>query len=752
MPTSEDLRAEIERTLGFFPAFITSSLDSPEDLERIWRAGLSASLRDPLPPLLKQRLLASLASLASIARYCGPPSGPVLEAQPRPSPGRTHDEGAYRDLVENAADLILRLDPGGRILFANRRSKPLLGYVPEDLRGLAVAELVHPDAKAPFAAALSRVLAGAPVVRLETSLLTWDGRGVPLDGALTCSDAADAPRALTAVFRDLTDRREVEQRRDEFLSTVSHELRTPLASVQVSLNLLALETQGSLSLRARAVVLVAHRNCARLGRLLNDILLFERMRTGRLSFQLRPVSLAAVVEEAVDAERPEACRKGVGLLIEYPLPDVEVRVDPGRLGQALGNLLTNAVRFSPTGTTVRVEVSRAGGPVRVSVTDEGPGIPPELRDRVFERFTRASGSGATDRGGAGLGLSIVKGILERLGGQVGFTKPPGSGTTFYFELPEWLPEGTSTVTPPAEDARGAVLVYQPEPQVATVLGLWLARAGYRVDIATDALEAGPLMRRNRYAAVALDLSSAREETATVLREVRASATPPQDLLLGVRARARPVGRPGGGAGLLVAAWRHAPPDPAALLAAITEEAGAATVPVCLAETEAERQSLDFARSTLQRLALRACPVPTLEKAQACALPEPLAPPESLVPPESLAPPESLVPPEPLVPSEPLVPQPDGRFQLVISELPVPESAAQTSAPSEAADPVIVPPGSSPFRVRVLVLSARKGVPERSLPLAVTVSSSSLSDAAWVTLLRSLIGGGRAPQRREEGEP
>jgi signal transduction histidine kinase len=193
------------------------------------------------------------------------------------------------------------------------------------------------------------------------------------------------------------------------------------------------------------MVQIAHDNCQRLVRLINDLLDFQKIEAGKMTFREQPVELVALVDAAVTENRPYADPKRVRFEVVAEVADAWVLADSDRLLQVMSNLMSNAVKFSPAGDTVAVSVARRDDRIRVAVTDRGPGVPEAFRPKLFEKFAQADASDTRQRGGTGLGLRICKRIVEHLGGEIGFTIEPNRATTFYFDLPE-LP-GQSRVAP-----------------------------------------------------------------------------------------------------------------------------------------------------------------------------------------------------------------------------------------------------------------------------------------------------------------
>jgi signal transduction histidine kinase len=273
------------------------------------------------------------------------------------------------------------------------------------------------------------------------------GRGeLPVVPSLRIREIDDVAQALGRAFRIIEDRtherdhaaieREVAEKaarvKSEFIATVSHELRTPLTAITASLGLLAGDAQSQFDPASERLVTIAYNNCQRLARLVDDILDIEKLEAGKLAFDFRQVDLASLLEQVVDSSRSLAEKGRVRLVLRRAAP-AEVHADPDRLTQILANLISNAIKFSPPNGEVVVVLDRAGENARVSVIDQGPGVPPDFRARLFEKF--AQGANAAHKGGTGLGLSIAREIARRLGGEIDFADAPGGGAIFCVVLP-----------------------------------------------------------------------------------------------------------------------------------------------------------------------------------------------------------------------------------------------------------------------------------------------------------------------------
>jgi len=225
----------------------------------------------------------------------------------------------------------------------------------------------------------------------------------------------------------------------QFLSTVSHELRTPLTSIIGSLELVNNGVLGELPDKAKPVLGIAARNGRQLANLINDLLDLQKMETGEISFQLTPIEANDLVQEAVDSNTGYADKLGISVSFEPFGKDCRIMGERNRLIQVMNNLLSNALKFSDEGGTVRVRVEDLDGRVRISVQDSGVGIPEGAEERVFGKFSQVDSSDVRRVGGTGLGLNITKEIVERHGATINYDSELGVGTTFYLEF-DHLPE------------------------------------------------------------------------------------------------------------------------------------------------------------------------------------------------------------------------------------------------------------------------------------------------------------------------
>jgi len=235
------------------------------------------------------------------------------------------------------------------------------------------------------------------------------------------------------IFRDLTRRREIERMKSEFVSVVSHELRTPLTSIHGSLALLASGLLRGVSGKGERMLDIAVSNTDRLIRLLNDILDVEKLDSGKMEIRQMRCGAGELIEHAIEVMRPMAQSQHITLSSKQS--NLFIYADRDRIIQCLTNLLSNGIKFSESGGTVKVTATAIGTHAQFEVSDHGRGIPEHKRNAIFERFQQVDTSDSRKRGGTGLGLAITRSIVEQHGGKIWVDSQLGVGSTFFFTVP-----------------------------------------------------------------------------------------------------------------------------------------------------------------------------------------------------------------------------------------------------------------------------------------------------------------------------
>jgi CheY-like chemotaxis protein len=267
------------------------------------------------------------------------------------------------------------------------------------------------------------------------------------------------------------------------------------------------------------MVTIAERNCVRLTGLVNDILDLERLEQGRLHMEMGEVAFADVLARTREAVQAFAAERQVA--VEMEATTVTVQGDGGRLVQVLVNLVSNAAKFSPAGTAVRVTVRESGGRVRVEVIDRGRGVPAALRAAIFERFRQVESSDARDKGGSGLGLAICKAIVEQHGGEIGVESAEGRGSTFWFEIPSAPAADRFLEMFRGAEGRPDVILADHDATLLGVLVRQLVGDGVRVRVVFDAAEAEQAIRESAPRLLVVDLGLPEGEGGRLLDHLRA---------------------------------------------------------------------------------------------------------------------------------------------------------------------------------------------------------------------------------------
>lgn len=240
---------------------------------------------------------------------------------------------------------------------------------------------------------------------------------------------------LYGIAHDITEKKEVERRVSEFYSTVSHELRTPLTSIRAALGLIEGGMTGAISSETMEYVSIARDNSDRLIRLINDILDIRRLEANKLEMKIEHIIPIDLIETTIDSLRAFAEERGVAVSFTIESHGRDIVGDRDRLVQVLTNLISNAIKYTPRGKSVRINSANSGANVKISVTDQGPGIAEEQMQGLFGLFQQLSCVENEFNTGSGLGLAISKALVDKLGGSIGAESKFGDGATFWFEVP-----------------------------------------------------------------------------------------------------------------------------------------------------------------------------------------------------------------------------------------------------------------------------------------------------------------------------
>ncbi len=343
-------------------------------------------------------------------------------------------EAKNRAILEALPDTLFRLTKEGQLL---------------DLRpSLHGACFFHND-KEQLPDDLGALLPARAAQEIEQTMFSVLERGQPMAIEFDCHagsqttyfEARIVPSNhddVLVLIRDITERKRIELMRTEFISLLTHDVREGLTSIRGSLGLLAGANSLALPPQVRTLVSIAHNNSERLLRLIADILDIEAIEAGQMQFHFEPVNLSQLLLDSVDLFRQNNSEHFRGSFeFTHFTENLFVYADKERLSQVISTLLFNAVKFSPSDSSILIALQRFGKFIRFAITDAGPSIPDTFRDRIFQKFAQIDTSLSRQQGDAALGLSLSKAIIEKLSGIIGFEPSTTGGNTFYFELLEW---------------------------------------------------------------------------------------------------------------------------------------------------------------------------------------------------------------------------------------------------------------------------------------------------------------------------
>jgi two-component system phosphate regulon sensor histidine kinase PhoR len=353
-----------------------------------------------------------------------------IETSQRKQQQTAVDAKAQQQVLFNSMlEGLLLLDRTQKIYLANRSFKNLFGQKVE-LRGKTILEALRLHELDDL---VKRVQAEGQVFDYEIRLPDLNERWLQVNAAIINNSAGEREGTIL-VFHDLTRLKQLERQREEFVANVSHELRTPLSLIKGYTETLLDGARNNPEIAERFLKII-ERNSQRLDLLIQDLLTISALESGRTKLDLQPVSLRSLAEKVLSFLQTKAENKNVKLANEIP-EEFTANADANRLDQVLANLVDNAIKYGlAEGSVVVGGKKRDDGALEIFVRDDGPGIPSEALERVFERFYRVDKARSRDQGGTGLGLAIVKHIVQAHNGEVRVESELGKGATFYFTLP-----------------------------------------------------------------------------------------------------------------------------------------------------------------------------------------------------------------------------------------------------------------------------------------------------------------------------
>src|SRR5216684_2741262 len=408
-------------------------------------------------------------------------------------------EERFRNVAETASDAIISADSRGNIVYFNRAAEKIFGYSASEASGQPLTLLMPERYRSLHKRGLDLFLktGEARVIgkTVELAGQRKDGTEFPLELSLS-SWKTQEDIFFTGILSDITNRRQAEgallhakeeaergsKFKDQFLSTMSHELRTPLNAVLGFSDLLADERYGPLNDRQQRYVAHIHAGGKHLLKLISDILDLSKIEAGRMELAREDVTVSSAFTEVISALYPLAEKKSQALLQQVE-PNLHVHADGMRFKQVLMNLAGNAIKFTPEGGRIKLAARQVDDQVRVEVRDNGPGIPADQQQRIFEAFVRLTQTGSATEG-TGLGLAITARLVELHGGKLGIESQPGEGACFYFSLPlvAIIPDQPPQTSVPVPRARKAprILIVEDNATTGQLIQSQLTSLGYEI--------------------------------------------------------------------------------------------------------------------------------------------------------------------------------------------------------------------------------------------------------------------------------
>jgi PAS domain S-box-containing protein len=442
-------------------------------------------------------------------------------------------ERRYRTLADAVPGIVFTSDPDGSCDYCNQRWYDYTGLAEAQTLGYGCRSAIHPEDLGRVEGRWEEAArAGEPFVcqyrlRNASGGYRWFlGRSVPLkdDGGRVVkwfgiSTDIDDQKRLEAAMA------EADRQKDDFLAMLAHDLRNPLVPLRNGVYLLQETVPHAPA--AQQVLGMMERQVKHLVRMMDDLLDVSRISRGKIDLRTGPLELAGAVAQAVETCRPFLEARGHQLTVSLPAEPLRLEADPTRLAQVLGNLVNNSAKYTPEGGHVWVTAAREGDEVVVRVRDNGAGLPEELLPtRIFEPLTQAARTLARSEGGLGLGLTLVRKLVELHGGTVAaHSKGPGQGSEFVVRLPAAAPLPVSSIVGARPTGDGAtrcrsILLVEDRRDVADSLALLLGGKGHEVRIARDGLEALDAARAFRPDAVLLDIGLPKLDGLQVARRLR----------------------------------------------------------------------------------------------------------------------------------------------------------------------------------------------------------------------------------------
>ncbi len=424
-------------------------------------------------------------------------------------------------LIEELFAAVVAIDKDGCITEFNHAAEVMFGYRKTLVMGRNVAMLMprpyrdqHDGYLHAYLSSGEKKLISEP---RQVEALRASGEVFPMQINVAEINMPHRPREFVATLHDLTESQRLDRIKSEFIATVSHELRTPLTSISGSLGMVASGAMGQVPDKAARMIELAYRNSQRLATLVNDLLDMERISSGRMDLALSICDINALADQVVEANRGFAVKHAVEMTFKPAPGSVDAKVDPARFEQVLSNLLSNAIKFSPPQGEVVVAVASSESVLTVSVSDQGPGVPEDFREKMFSRFSQADSSDQRSQGGTGLGLSISKELSELMKIELDYTSVEGEGTCFYLRMPRHA-KNAEDCSAPASGNR--LMIIEDDQDLNEVMSVALVAKGFACDQAHSGEQALVYLDQRQYDGFVVDIVLPDMDGHALIHEIR----------------------------------------------------------------------------------------------------------------------------------------------------------------------------------------------------------------------------------------
>ena len=445
----------------------------------------------------------------------------------------------FRVTLSSIGDAVITTDTDGRITFLNPVAELMTGWKTDEACGQLlenIFKIINEETRQPAANPVNRVLREGVVVGLanQTALLSKNGTERSIeDSAAPIRDAAGKISGAVMVFHDVTERRltenalkEADKKKDEFLATLAHELRNPLVPIRNGLKLLKLSANDPAATEETRAMMDQALN--QMVRLVDDLLDVSRITTGKLQLRKERVELAAVMRSAIETSRPLIDERGHKLIVKLPPEPILIDADPIRMAQVFSNLLNNAAKYSEEGGEITLSAELQGNDVVVRFTDRGIGIRADDLPRIFDIFAQVNTDSERAEGGLGIGLSLVKRLVEMHGGSIEVSSAgPGSGSEFTARLPTTSAARLSVLYPKEAEEETAsiatkrrILIVDDNRLSSQSTAMLLRMAGHEVATAHDGVQGVEYARSFQPEVILMDIGLPQLNGYEAARDIR----------------------------------------------------------------------------------------------------------------------------------------------------------------------------------------------------------------------------------------